>query len=370
MLVRCSMNEKVQDFIFVCATKAQLFNAINIKLSLYPDACADIYLCDMGTNHFSNLKKNVEQTGIFDNVFCYTMKYDTNQSFWGKLYKALYNIRDYRDMSMQLPQINKEYDAIFISGPSSAVNMVYYNLKKRLPHLKLFLYEEGVCEYYILASNRLLARKIYSLLFYGRYYIDDAEELYVYDPSLVKKRHQKVLLKSIPQVSINNEKLRNALNIVFGFKKDDSFSVSEGCVMFIDQAFYREKDEICQKKILQTLVDKVGKDKIFVKMHPGSAHNKYSGMGVHCITSNQTMEMIEFNYQLTDLTLVSVCSSALFNYKLIFGVNPNAILLFKIFEGQKLNKQLLAFVESFIDEYKEMNIVVPTNYEDLCERVI
>ena len=46
-------NEKV---LFVCETKAQLFNAINIKLNVYKGISADLCLCDNGNNNIGTLQ--------------------------------------------------------------------------------------------------------------------------------------------------------------------------------------------------------------------------------------------------------------------------------------------------------------------------
>ena len=363
------MESLLHNIAFVCNTKAQIFNAINIRFSLYPDVTADIYLCSNGNDGFSTLAANIKQSEIFDNTYYYFSKTNTDQSFKGKLYKALRYKRDYLNIVSQLPRIDNAYDAIFISGPSSSTNALYYYFKERFPFIRLFLFEEGVCEYYILSSNRILTRGVFSFLVHGRYFLNDVEELYVYGPSLVQKKNQNVVLKTIPKVSFCDDKLKNLVNKVFDFNFDINVEASNGCILFIDQAFPRNDEDLCQKKILKALVKKIGRDKILVKMHPRSSFDKYTEFGVACINSNQTLEMIEYNWQLKNLTIVSVCSSALFNFKLIFGVNSSAILLYKLFESQAFDRHFRTFIESFIAKNSDMNIMVPNSYEELYEMI-
>lgn len=70
-------NEKV---LFVCETKAQLFNAINIKLNVYKGISADLCLCDNGNNNIGTLQQSVDTSEVFNNSYVYYTRHDTNQT--------------------------------------------------------------------------------------------------------------------------------------------------------------------------------------------------------------------------------------------------------------------------------------------------
>ena len=357
------------NLLFICETKAQVFNAVNIKFNLFTDTNADIYLCDNGVNNLSYLREGLEQCGVFDNTEVYMTGHHTDQSIKGKLYKAINNIKFYKQLEEGLPKLNRRYDIIFIAGPSSSVNSVYYFLKRKIPDLKLYLFEEGIHEYYMLASKSKCFRKIYSLLVYGRYYIDDVEELYVYEPSLVRNKRDDIKVKSIPQVSFKNSVLKDMFNKIFKYNLSIENNSDDKCILFIDQAFPNEKENICQKNILRNIIDKVGHANVLVKMHPHSSDNKYSDLKVKCIGAEQTMEMIELNAMLKNLSLVTICSSSAFNYKLIFNVNMKIILLYKIFEGQTIDEQMYCFMEDFTKKYNDIDIRIPCDIEELLEHI-
>ena len=122
-------NEKV---LFVCETKAQLFNAINIKLNVYKGISADLCLCDNGNNNIGTLQQSVDTSEVFNNSYVYYTRHDTNQTLIAKVKRALRSTHLVRSVSEILPNKNNKYSMIFISGPSSSVNCVYYHFKKHM----------------------------------------------------------------------------------------------------------------------------------------------------------------------------------------------------------------------------------------------
>lgn len=356
-------NEKI---LFVCETKAQLFNAFNIKINVFKEANADLCLCDNGINNICTLQPSVESCGVFNYIYSYCTGHDIDQTLVGKVKRAFRSVNLVRTVSETLPNSSDKYTMIFISGPSSSVNCVYYHFKKFNKNIKLFLYEEGIYEYYML-NNKNFARKLYSYVFYHRYYLDDAERVYVYSPRLLTGNTEKKIIMCIPKISFQNLTFVNVINAAFNIEKQMFKSIKNVKYLYMDQAFPSEKENFQQIRIIQRIAEVVGMDNILIKLHPNSPSDKYSEYSSICIKNNMAMEVIELNLRLQDITLLTICSSSVFNFKMMFDVNPRIILLYRMFKSATVEKNLFKFIENFKNNYHNGEVFTPATMEEFEE---
>lgn len=354
-----------ENVLFVCETKAQLFNAILLKKRKLIGEKIDICLCDNGVNQLSQFKIALVQNELFKNVFVYKTGHDVNQSLIGIGKRALRNLGLVKKIGESLPNRNNNYNKIFISGPSSSVNAVYYYFKNKNSRLELCLYEEGIYEYYMLSSKKNILRRIYSRIVYGRYYLDDAKKIYVYAPELVLGNTKNINIDNIPKLSFRDGEMKRILNSVFKFELHEIETLKNRKYIFIEQAFPCASENTQQKQIIKQIINIVGENKIIIKLHPNSDINKYSGLNVKCIKTNQTMEMLELNLNIDEPKLISICSSAVFNFDLIFESSPSIILLYKLFESTTIDKQLYNFIRQFSQKRKNSKVAIPYTIEEL-----
>lgn len=353
-------NEKV---LFVCETKAQLFNAINIKLNVYKGISADLCLCDNGNNNIGTLQQSVDTSEVFNNSYVYYTRHDTNQTLIAKVKRALRSTHLVRSVPEILPNKNNKYSMIFISGPSSSVNCVYYHFKKYNRNIKLYLYEEGIFEYYMF-NNKNFARKLYSYVFYHRYYLDDAEGVYVYSPELLTGNVGNKKIMGIPRISFEDIAFVNAVNAAFDIEIESFSSIKNIKYLYMDQAFPSEEENIQQYQIIQKIAEVVGVDNILIKLHPNSPLDKYKEYTDICIKNNMAMEVIELNLRLRNVTLLTICSSSVFNFKLMFDANPRIFLLYQMFKSVTIGRNLFKFIEVFKNDYYNGEIFCPATMEE------
>lgn len=358
------MNLPKERILFVCETKAQLFNAINIKLNVLKEKISDVCLCDNGCNNLSNLYSKVNESNVFNNTYVYHTRHDTDQSAFGKFRRAFRSISLVKNTSNALPNREIKYSMIFISGPSSSVNGVYYHLKKMNNSIKLFLYEEGIYEYYMF-NNKYLIRRLYSQFIYHRYYLDDAEGVYVYSPKLLTGDTKNKKIIAISPISFNDTNFVCAINSIFSIEVGLLSVLKNIKYLYMDQAFPSREENEQQYQIVQRIAEIVGKDNIGIKLHPNSLAKKYKEYSDLCIKTNMAMEVIELNLQLRELTLLTICSSSVFNFKLLFDVNPRIILLYKMFKSVTIGKNIFKFVEVFQKDYSGGEVYSPTTIEEL-----
>lgn len=352
-------NEKV---LFVCETKAQLFNAINIKLNVYKGISADLCLCDNGNNNIGTLQQSVDTSEVFNNSYVYYTRHDTNQTLIAKVKRALRSTHLVRSVSEILPNKNNKYSMIFISGPSSSVNCVYYHFKKYNRNIKLYLYEEGISST-ICSIIRILLES-YIHMFFTSYYLDDAEGVYVYSPELLTGNVGNKKIMGIPRISFEDIAFVNAVNAAFDIEIESFSSIKNIKYLYMDQAFPSEEENIQQYQIIQKIAEVVGVDNILIKLHPNSPLDKYKEYTDICIKNNMAMEVIELNLRLRNVTLLTICSSSVFNFKLMFDANPRIFLLYQMFKSVTIGRNLFKFIEVFKNDYYNGEIFCPATMEE------
>lgn len=350
--------------LFVCETDAQITNAINIREYLRKGEEADLCYCDT-SGRKSYIAERIGKYGIFNNVFVCNPKSDRNQSMTTKIRKSVRYVfhKDY--IGSYLTNKDETYSEVFVAGPSMNSVGVYYYFKRKNKSIKLSLYEEGVFEYYMFTYKKNFLRRIYSNIVFGRYYLDHADNLYVYDPKLVLGKPDSVRAIKIPKIKNTDMHLRKVYNDLFMFPDSICESLVECKYLFLEQAFPDEEENKKQLELVRLITDTVGKDKLLVKLHPVSQLDKYDDIGVSSIKTPVSMEMLALNYNLDNLTLISICSSAVFNFELVFERKMDIVLLYKLFDEVTVDGGVKAFIDRFIEENSDLRILVPCTADEL-----
>lgn len=351
--------------LFLCETKAQIVNAITLKMSLFRDEEADICLCRKIAMP-KVFETRLREIGIFVNVFSFEMEYLPKQDFFTMVKKSFKNVTMVKDIAMLLQgKLRENYSMVFVAGPGTACPAVYYGIKKVNPSVKLSLYEEGVFDYTVFDYPWNRIRRWYSKLFYNGFYLDDAKSLFVYEPSLVVDIPKRVEVRAIPKL-FGNEEFRKHVNYVFGYDDIRLENIVDCQCLFLESCYNEERMEKQQAKILELFYKKLG-DKIVVKMHPRSNIHKYDSIGIKQVESTQSMEMIMFNssFNIENIIVVSVLSSALFNIKLMFGKEPKMVLLNNLLKISSNDAGIQKFSSIFSDHYNSDKLYQPTSLKDL-----
>ena len=336
-------------------------NAINIRVNILKESKADILLC-CTNQRISEMVTSIKNSYIFNNVYSFSPENHADQTTISMIKKALRNITYIKKIEKILPNKNAHYDEIFISGPGLKCISIYYYFKNKNKNLKLNLYEEGLFEYYLFKSKKNNARRIYSKLFYRRYYLDDCSCLYVYKPKLLTNHIKNVEIVQIPQIN-NGKNILLALNKVFDFKNS---GIMEQCdYLYIDQQFPTEEENRLQKEIVRSIVLKHGSKKVAVKLHPRSDIHKYDGLDILCLRTTQTMEMLYLNGFRVRKKFISICSTAVFTPYLMFNSTPDIVLIYKLFNGITVEEELINTINRFVDLYPNGSAQVIESLEEI-----
>lgn len=351
--------------LFLCETKSQILNAVALKMLLFKDEQADICLSRKVAMPIAYEEK-LKEIGIFANVFSFKSDYIPQQNFRTMFKKALSYIKLVREVQKILEgKLRNDYNRVFVSGPGVVCPAVYYAIKNNNPGVILSLYEEGTFEYIIFNYPWNNKRRWYSNLVYGSFYLDDAKELYLYDPDLAIDVPNRVAVKAIPKIYSNKE-FCNYVNHIFEYRDDGLDDFGRCDFLFLETFFNDDKLEKVQSDLLGLLYKKLGK-KLRVKLHPRSDIHKYDEIGVKSINTTQSMEMILLNksVDVSQMVFISPLSSAIVNIKLMFGWEPTMILLDNLMEFPQSNGWINMLAFKFVERYAKQRLYHPSDVDSL-----
>lgn len=349
--------------LFVCETFAQIINAISIKWHMFSQEKAD--LCVIDTNQDKEtLTGRIRESGLFDDVYYVSKTRNVNRDT-GTLLRKAWMYANKSKFYADIPNKEKAYTRIFIAGPSMSCAKFYYYFKSRNKGLTLHVYEEGICEYYMFSSNDdfTAQKRKFCQFFFGRFYLDDAQDIYVYNPSMFLDKPAHVSLIPIPKLT--EPDLIQCINRVFDFSPSQLGNISHCKYLFIEEFFAQEEAKQKQKEMLRQLAARVGGENVFVKLHPYSQASYYADLGVACRTYPYPMEVIEMNVQFAGITVLSVASSACFNIWNQCGDRPHIVFLQQIKDYLGCSGSIQRLVDAFCRDYPPELIAIPHTMDEL-----
>lgn len=355
-------------YLFLCETKSQIINAIALKMSLFKDQHADVCLVRKVAMPVIYEEK-MKSLDLFDNVFSIEEDYYPEQDIKAMLKKGILYITLVDKISKKLQGKLGKYERVFVSGLSITCPAIYYGIKKKNKSVKLSLYEEGTFEYYIFQYPPNKIRRWYSKLFYGSFYIDEADELYVYAPEMVVTPATHIKVKPIPKI-FNNREFRNCVDYVFDYCESDLDALDNCICLFLESCYTDSELSNMQHKLIKLLFDIIG-DRFFVKLHPRSDIHKYDSIGVKRLKTNQSMEMIlcNANFNIEDIVYLSPLSSAMLNIKFMFGKEPRMILLNQLFNMSTNVGGIQYLAENFVKQYPQDKMYHPDDLDSFIKTI-
>lgn len=337
--------------LFIVVTTSQLLNASQIALDLKKKG-SYISVCLSGKK-MQKCKKIIENNFIFDKVICNNW-IDCGVSTGNRSFNRIRDLFDYWNMKNESFTFEDNYDAIYISGPNLRNLELYYYLTRR-KKIDLFFYEEGIFEYYFLDEKLDLKEMIASYLFLRRYYKNEIKGVFVHRPEMSLtnniKYNQIPLIKSENDNKIWMQYLEN----LFPHLKDLKIKI-DNKIIFIDQPYEIDEKDGNKDNKLRKIFNMLylhQKNNIIVKLHPRSNEYKY-GYDIDYLPQEIPFEIMFAKLCPQNVTLVSVCSSAVFNIMLRYS-NIKAVMIYKLVDD-KIDS--CSNVVKLIDQY---NVTIATD---------
>lgn len=344
--------------LFLAHTPYQLLNSIILASTEFKNYDCDLYYAENLTAQAERLKKHK----IFHET--YKIKFpDDILPRNTKLSRSIVRIKnalDIKRIEKLLPVNPSSYERVLLSGVSLRNIEYYYAVKKLNKSTKLSLYEEGIYEYYLLSLKKDYMKIIFSLAFFGRYYLYDADSLFVHMPGAIGENNwSNIAVKKIPE--FKNAGLLSAVNDAFSYSPTE-INGKRGLVVILEQAFNDPRTKELEQMQIAMIRELSQEINLIVKLHPRSASDKY-GQSVKTMASSMPFEIVMMNEDITNNIFISISSSAVINFKAIFDDEPYVIMLHKLFFGHKDNEtlQLLERIQRF---YRSDKFFIPDSFEE------
>ena len=395
--------------LFVCLTDYQMLNALNIKVNLLKNKDADILFFDNKEGH-RKLAERLSQTGVFKNVFLHQftnvkglhkylrgkidgvnfasaainsageIKYKAFCKLLGKKYKINAKLYDNKRINFA------DYDDLYGIPTKDVVKDTMKMVLAENKTAKVNFIEDGTSTYW--------KRSIKTDLPVNSIYLYQPELANYYDDSKYRDR-----IKFIPQINWDDDEFRKLINFVFGFKKTDTEYNNK--VIFFDQNWdpmpeylqnlkgikkivlqkhykkHLKESTIYDKKMqmFRVLADKISdSNRVIVKLHPRSDNafiKDYLKSPCHMAENVKVpWEVVEDNCVFTNNIWVTVSSTALCTYKMIFADSREdipMIFLYKIvYDGNKSYQEDDKFFRSFQKKYRQ-SVFIPKTTEEFTQ---
>lgn len=337
----------------------QLFTAIHLKCSVLMNQKADILLSD-NTPQLKEYLFRLNETGLFQRViFAQTSTLDRKYMIGkedeisegydkiGSLFKWI------------LSQELGEYERIYFANYDTFTRMLACFFAESC--CEFICFEDGFSTYVIdfLKEGRAAVNSHPK----GSFIKEKVTKTLLYEPRLCLRK-DRIPNESIPKVNRSDQHLKELLNYVFDYKKPEK----EWKFIFLEQSFRAENLKNNDLNLIKECCQVAGQENFIVKPHPRNTEHLPLLLGLtrkfHC---DSPWELLLMNEDLNHTSLITVCSNGALTGKIVFGIDLNTIMLYRLFDGRVLWKEddiLKKYLFLFEHQFASNHYYVPeTIYE-------
>lgn len=251
------------------------------------------------------------------------------------------------------------YDQIYFSNFDIFARMLACVYDER--PCEFICYEDGFSSYVIdyLRIDRAAVNRCPA----GRKIHDKVSAVLLYEPRLAM-RGDDLPNRPLPKIRRDDAPLRKLLNFIFDYKPPRE----QPEFLFLEQSFRAEGIKSNDLVLMQACLQAVGAGRFAVKPHPRNPEYVPYRMGLtRKYDVDVPWELFLLNEDVSDQTIITVCSNAALTGRLVFGLDINTVMLYPLFQGKVLWKEdavLKRYLRKFRDEFAGSRYYVPqTLYE-------
>ncbi|MGI6007367.1 MAG: polysialyltransferase family glycosyltransferase [Ruminococcus sp.] len=337
----------------------QLFSAVHMKRSVLKEKNADLLLTDL-VPEAKNYISRIEPTGLFQRVIF------GRTAGLGRQYitESEQEIREgYAKADSIFRWILSDelgrYDEVYFANFDTFARMLAAKLYEE--HSAFVCYEDGFSTYVIdyLREDRAPVNRTEE----GTKIRKMVTKVMLYEPRLAM-RGDHIPNCRLPRVSVYDSSLKELLNYIFAYRKADMWEN----FIFLEQSFRAEGIKSNDTSLMEECQNVVRPEHFIVKPHPRNPVNLPFELGLsRRYDSKVPWELFLMNEDGDRWNLLTVCSNAALTGRIVFGLDLNTVMLYRLFQGKVLWKEdavLMRYLQKFYRQFSGKNYYVPgTVYE-------
>ncbi|OAT80986.1 hypothetical protein A6P54_13400 [Bacillus sp. MKU004] len=353
---------------FFCSTPYQLLLATNIKIQLYKNDDADIYVL----NHFKNSSELVEKlkdSKLFKNVqhidcIEFTNSFSENKGL--RFIQKTVCYLKYKKITKKYFELeDKFYDKVYFTYPDVIIQLAITELFNKNSDMKIHLYEDGTGGYNTKILETSSYKKLFNKMFGFNRVIDRYDSISIFMPEFYSSNIV-IPLERLPKIDINNKELIRVINTIFDYQYDQVINEK---IIFLEQPmdFINGLNEE-----IKHIVEDILKENYIIKLHPRSNTELYANFNVYKKNSIP-WEIICLNNEIDDKVIISYFSTGGITNKILFDKEPVVIFLFDLIELTPFHTvpdSTRNFIYRIRDTYRDQSrVIIPKDINELREKL-
>ena len=340
--------------LFLVNTPYQLMVAVNLAKTVYAECENDVIVSDRIAG-YEDLTKRLDKEEVFGKVYRIQLNNICPQ-FEKKT--AIKNV-----LINPFVYLTKQYDFFLFANLNYDVSCVYRVLRKNNRYIKLFMFEDGFASYSFYYRDMLAMYQAKGKEVFKRpvHYVMNCafrhlEGIYVFEPNFMSYKPSFPVIR-MKNIDASEKELVNLYNRIFDYNPNvDRYDKR---VIFFEESYYADGFDIDDIGEVEKIASIVGKDNIFIKIHPRNPKNRFKELG-YATNQNTAIpwEVIAMNLDLTNKVLMSIASVSVFVPTTMLGKKYKGILLMKnIKNDSALKKNITNLYETICELYDNIYIV-------------
>lgn len=337
----------------------QLLTAVHLRRSLLGGRSVDLLVTDI-TPKLSETVPRIRETHLFERVILGAAK-ELNQKYAAAKGDVL-------------SEGFRNRDSVFRWGLSDELadySEVYFSNYDPFTRMLACLFYENPCEFICYEDG--FSSYVIDFLREGRAPINSHPEgakirkkvksVLLYEPRLAM-RGDRLVNRALPKISKDDTELKEILNYIFDYRA----SILSADFIFLEQSFRAEGIQSNDIELMRQCQQAVGPGRFVVKPHPRNPENLPFQLGIsRRYPDDSPWELFLLNENTEGKTILTVCSNAALTGTIVFGMDVNTVMLYRLFQGKVLWKEdevLQRYLSQFKRQFAGERYFVPeTVYE-------
>lgn len=327
----------MRKILFFICTPYQLLVSMRIILEKHKNDVVDLLLSDSIAN-VELLVERLNYVGLFNDIKIVEYKLKLKSLNGAQLlgYTLEQHLKQ-KGYFSNTSKIDTFYNKIYFSNTNIKYDCIFKeikNLNANREKLELHIIEDGFstyaefnekifCKSFKKVGNIDKLRKIYRII--QGCNLANAEMLHVFSPELLEWKPQ-FGINEIPKIGLVDIEYLEEINKIFDYENtNDQYKQN---VIFFEESYYADKIDVADEKVVDLIVDVIGKDDVLIKIHPRNPINRFEKKG-YITNKNTTIpwEVIAQNIDLNNKILVTIASGSALTTLVNMNIKPQKIVM-------------------------------------------